>query len=41
MEALLYHIDEKYGGVTEYLKDCGVSDGTVARMREKLLEDAV
>jgi protein-tyrosine phosphatase len=40
MEALLYHLNEKYGGVTGYLNACGVADETITKLRGKLLEDA-
>jgi protein-tyrosine phosphatase len=40
MEALLCHLNEKYGGVTGYLKNCGVSDESITKLRAKLLEDA-
>lgn len=40
MEALLWHFKEKYGGIHGYLRDCGVSEETVEKLRAKLLEDA-
>lgn len=39
MEALLFHLKEKYGGVTGYLEDCGISDETIEKLRLKLLEN--
>jgi protein-tyrosine phosphatase len=40
MEALLYHLNEKYGGITAYLKACGISGDTIEKLRGKLLEAA-
>jgi protein-tyrosine phosphatase len=39
MEALLFHLREKYGGVTEYLKNCGVIEDSIIKLKTKLLED--
>lgn len=38
MEALLSHLNEKYGGVTGYLRACGVSTETLEKLQLKLLE---
>ena len=40
METALCHLNEKYGGVVGYLKDCGVSDEAIAKLRAKFVEDA-
>ncbi len=40
MEAVLCHLNEKYGGVPAYLLDCGVTEETLEKLRCKLLEDA-
>ena len=40
METALCHMNEKYGGVAGYLKDCGVSEETLAKLRSKFVEDA-
>lgn len=40
MEAALCHMNEKYGGVPGYLKACGVSEETLQKLRDKLVEDA-
>ena len=40
METALCHLNEKYGGVVGYLKDCGVSDESIAKLRSKFVEDA-
>ena len=37
---LLDYFDKKYGGVMGYLREIGVTDDTIARIREKFLEDA-
>ncbi|NLO47422.1 MAG: tyrosine-protein phosphatase [Clostridiales bacterium] len=39
MEALLRHITEKYGSVSSYLTDCGVTDKAINRLKDKLLEE--
>jgi protein-tyrosine phosphatase len=39
MEAVWYYIQEKYGGYTAYLKSCGVTDETLQKLKDKLLED--
>ncbi|NLL38835.1 MAG: tyrosine-protein phosphatase [Clostridiales bacterium] len=39
MEALLCHLNEKYGDIPGYLKDCGVTEDLINMLREKLLED--
>ncbi len=40
METALCHLNEKYGGVVGYLKDCGVSDEAIQKLRAKFVEDA-
>ena len=40
METALCHLNEKYGGVVGYLRDCGVSDEAIAKLRAKFVEDA-
>ena len=40
MEAALCHMNENYGGVPGYLKACGVSEETLQKLRDKLVEDA-
>ena len=40
METALCHLNEKYGGVVGYLKDAGVSDETIQKLRDKFIEDA-
>ncbi len=40
METALCHLNEKYGGVVGYLKDAGVSDESIAKLRAKFVEDA-
>ena len=40
METALCHLNEKYGGVTGYLKDAGVSEETLQKLRDKFVEDA-
>ncbi len=40
MEAALCHVNEKYGGVPGYLKDAGVSEETLEKLRAKFVEDA-
>ena len=37
MEALLGHLNEKYGGVPAYLRACGVSDELAAKLKARLL----
>lgn len=37
MEGTLRHIAEQYGGVLAYLRAIGVSDGTIARIRRRLV----
>lgn len=37
MRTLLAQLEEKYGGVMEYLRACGVSDAAVTRIREKFV----
>lgn len=39
MLGLLDYFDERYGGVMGYLREIGVMDETIARIREKFLED--
>jgi len=39
METALCHMNEKYGGVVGYLKDCGVADETIQKLRDKMLEN--
>lgn len=39
MEAVLFHLKEKYGGVTGYLLDCGVAQESINKLQAKLLED--
>jgi hypothetical protein len=39
MSVLLEHWHSKYGGIPGYLRDCGVSDATCARLKEKLLAE--
>lgn len=34
----LQHIDKKYGTIENYVKSCGVSDETIAKIREKIIE---
>jgi protein-tyrosine phosphatase len=41
METLLCHFNEEYGGIQGYLKNCGVTEDTICKLRQKLLEDAV
>lgn len=36
MSALLAHFKEKYGGVTAYITDCGLSDAVQTALRRKL-----
>ena len=36
MRSLLEHMDEKYGGMSGYLTDCGVSEQLMDRIRQKL-----
>jgi len=38
METLLYHLHEKYGGVTAYLQTCGISEESIHKLQQKLLE---
>ena len=38
MEALLRHINDKYGGVERYAIDCGVSPQEIGALRVKLVE---
>lgn len=40
MEALLCHLNEKYGDIPGYLKECGVSEDLIDELRRKLLEDS-
>ena len=40
MEALLCHLSDKYGGVTGYLKACGISEKIIESLQYKLLEKA-
>ncbi len=40
METALCRLNEKYGGVTGYLKDAGVSEETLQKLRDKFVEDA-
>lgn len=40
MLGLLDYIDEKYGSVMGYLADIGVTDETIAKIRDKFLVDA-
>ena len=40
METALCHLNEKYGGVPGYLKECGVSDETLEKLKAKFVEDA-
>ena len=40
MQTLLDYLDERYGGVLQYLRDAGVKEETILRIREKFLEDA-
>ena len=40
METALCHLKEKYGGVVGYLKDAGVSDETIQKLRDKFIEGA-
>jgi protein-tyrosine phosphatase len=40
IETALCHLNEKYGGVVGYLKDAGVSDETIQKLRDKFIEDA-
>ncbi|MBR4157756.1 MAG: tyrosine-protein phosphatase [Oscillospiraceae bacterium] len=37
METLLGHLNEKYGGIPEYLRACGVPDELAARLKARLL----
>ena len=37
MRAVLAHLDERYGSVREYLRDAGVTDDALERVRERLL----
>ncbi|MDR0838092.1 MAG: tyrosine-protein phosphatase [Oscillospiraceae bacterium] len=37
MAELLGHLQSEYGGIPEYARVCGVRDGTVQKIREKLL----
>ena len=37
MQKLLKHLREKYGGIVDYLRDCGVSDELIAKLRERLV----
>jgi protein-tyrosine phosphatase len=37
MFALIDYLTERYGGVTAYLREIGVSDGVISRIRTKLL----
>ena len=39
MQGLLDYLDEHYGGVMGYLREIGVTEETIARIREKFLED--
>lgn len=39
MEAALCYMNENYGGVSGYLLACGVTEETLRRLREKLLEE--
>ena len=39
MRGLLDYLDERYGGVMGYLREIGVAEETIARIREKFLED--
>ncbi len=34
MSVLLEHWHSKYGGIPGFLRDCGVSDATCARLKE-------
>ena len=40
MEALWYYVQENYGGIPGYLRDCGVTEETLEKLRDKFLEDA-
>ncbi len=40
METALCHLNEKYGGVPGYLRECGVSDETLEKLKAKFVEDA-
>ena len=40
MEALWYYAQENFGGIPGYLRDCGVTEETLEKLREKFLEDA-
>lgn len=37
VETLLGHLKEKYGGVREYLRECGVSDELAEKLKNRLL----
>ena len=39
MQALLDYLDDRYGGVMGYLKDIGVTEKTISKIRDKFLED--
>ncbi len=34
------HLEVKYGGVTQYVRRCGVTEDVIAKLREKLTEEA-
>ena len=38
MERFIEHLEKNYGGITEYVRACGVSDAIIGRIREKLIE---
>ncbi len=38
IERTMEHLEEKYGSITDYVLACGVSESTVAAIREKLIE---
>jgi protein-tyrosine phosphatase len=39
MRRLLGHINKTYGGVTEYLRDCGLDDAALARLRARMIAE--
>jgi hypothetical protein len=39
MQALLDYLDKTYGGVVPFLREIGVSEDTMARIRAKFVEE--
>ncbi len=39
MQGLLDYLDQRFGGVMPYLRDVGVTEETIEKIREKFLEE--